>query len=361
MRAAVFHGSNDVRIEDVPEPEVAQGEVLVEVHAAGICGTDAAEYHHGPHWYRVPVTGHIPGHEFAGMVVALGPGADPGLLGQPVACGAVMPCHHCRPCLQGHPGACTNLTVIGAQRPGGLAEYCAVPADTCRRLESYRLSTDLGALTQPLAVAAHAWSRGGAAGGDRVLVVGAGAIGLLVGLVSAGSGTQMSICDIDAAVLDRAAGLCEAEIVLADGTGAAVPGRAYDVVLECSGTPAGIRTALHAARPGGRVVVVGHQPWSVELDLCDLTRLEIDLIGTNALDPAVDLDVALQILSSRDVTVWSALAPRLIPLDQLVPNGLARPTGLTGPGMQGAAAKVLVDPRIFGPRPLRAAESGKPG
>jgi len=220
MRAAIYHGSNDVRIEDAAEPSPAPGEVLVQVHAAGICGTDAAEFRDGPHWYRVPEAGHIPGHEFAGQVVALGPGADPGMLGQPVACGAVVPCHRCRPCARGRPGACVNLTVVGAQRSGGLAEYCAVPAGTCYPLAGYGLSTDVGALAQPTAVAVHAWSRGGAAAGDRVLVVAAGAIGVLIGLVSSGSGAEVTMCDVDAAALERAAGLCGAATVLVgDGDG----------------------------------------------------------------------------------------------------------------------------------------------
>ena len=356
MRAAIYHGSGDVRIEDVAEPGPAPGEVVVQVHAAGICGTDAAEFRDGPHWYRVPDGGHIPGHEFAGLVVALGPGSDPGMLGQQVACGAVIPCRRCRPCTRGRPGACVNLTVVGAQRPGGLAEYCAVPAGTCYPLAGHGLSTDVGALAQPTAVAVHAWSRGGAAAGDRVLVVAAGAIGALIGLVSDGSGAEVTMCDVDTAALERAARLCRATTLLAGGVGdggdggdGALPGRAYDVVLECSGTAAGLRAAVHAVRPAGRVVVVGHQPRPVELDLRELTRLEIDLAGTNALDPGADLDGALQVLAGRDIAVWRALAPRLIPLDQLVPDGLGA-IGTRGT----AAAKVLIDPRTREPRPLGA-------
>lgn len=352
MRAAIYHGNNDVRIDDVvAEPRLSPGEVLVEVHAAGICGTDAAEYRDGPHWYKVPEAGHIPGHEFAGRIVALGPGADPGLHGELVACGAVVPCHRCRPCMRGRPGACVNLTVVGAQRPGGLAEYCAVPAGTCYPLAGYGISTDVGALAQPTAVAVHAWSRSGAAPGDRVLIVAAGAIGVLIGLVSAGSGAEVAMCDVDPAALERAAGLCGASTLLvggaADGNGGTVPGRAYDIVLECSGSAAGLRTAVHAVRPAGRVVVVGHQPRPVELDLRELTRLEVDLAGTNALDPGGDLDGALQVLADRDITVWRTLAPRLIPLDRLVPDGLAA-IGARG----AAAARVLVDPRAREPRPL---------
>lgn len=350
MRAAVFYGREDLRIEDVPKPDPAPGEVLVEVHASGICGTDAAEFRHGPNWYRVSAAGHIPGHEFAGRVVAVGAGADWGLLDQPVACGAVVPCGHCRPCTLGRPGACTQLTVVGAQRAGGLAEYCAVPAATCRRLTAHGVSTDVAALAQPLAVAVHVWGRSGARRGERVLVVGAGAIGQLVGLASAGSGVELTVCDVDAAALARATELCGARALPAGAPDAGPEDRSYDLVLECSGTPAGMRTAARAVRPAGRVVIVGHQPRPVEIDLRELTRLEVDLVGTNALDPDTDIDAALRVLATLEFSVWRALAPRLIPLERVVADGFAA-LGARGAG----TSKVLVDPRATRERPLACA------
>jgi (R,R)-butanediol dehydrogenase/meso-butanediol dehydrogenase/diacetyl reductase len=348
MRAVVFRGKGDIRVEEVPVPDPGEGEVLLEVHAAGICGTDAGEYRDGAHWYQVSNGRHIPGHEFAGQVVATGSGVPAGLEGRLVACGAVTACGRCAPCLHGKPGACLRLSVTGAQRPGGLAEYCAVPASTCRPLGGLGISTDIAALAQPAAVAVHAWSRAQAVAGDQLLIVGAGAVGFLISLASGETEATVTVADIDADRAARAARLGGARALDLSGEGPP-PDGSFDAVLECSGTEPGLRCALRAVRPGGRVVIVGHQHAPVRVDLRQLTRLEIDLIGTNALDPGTDLDTALLMLAAKIDVPWPHLIPEVLPLERMAADGFAA----LAEG-RAAGVKVLADPRIHAARGLRA-------
>lgn len=337
MRAALYYGAGDVRIAELPQPVAGSGELLVEVHAAGICGTDAGEFRDGPHWYRGPMP-HVPGHEFTGVPVAAGPRASERLLGQPIVCVAVLPCGSCHSCRRGRPSACSALCVVGGQRAGGLAEFCAVPESSCVPLAPYGLTTDTGALAQPLAVAVHAWRRGRAAPGDRVLVVGAGAIGLLVTWVALHAQVELTVCDVDRVSLQRAGALGAADTVDL-GNGRPVDG-AYDVVLECSGTAAGLTGALAALTRGGRFVVVGHQHAPVPLDLLTLSLREIELAGTNALDPPGDVEEALRLLASRPEG-WADLVPTAFPLERLVADGLRPLASGTA-----ASAKTVFDPRI---------------
>ena len=131
MRAAVYHGRGDVRVQDVPVPAISEDEILLEVTAVGICGTDAHEYAHGPTMFPIdaphPVTGHsgpmIPGHEFAGRVAALGAGVDGLGVGDRVATGAGISCGECFPCRRGRSNLCRRYATLGLQRNGGLARF----------------------------------------------------------------------------------------------------------------------------------------------------------------------------------------------------------------------------------------------
>src|SRR5579872_2104401 len=166
MRAAVYHGARDIRIEEVPQPEPPSGEILVRVHAGGICGTDASEFVAGPKMYpidaRHPMTGHsgpmIPGHEFSGRVEAIGEyvhtDLEPGDL---VTTGASIWCGICAQCRAGRTSICGWHATLGLHRNGGFAEFVSVPAHILFRADP--LSPDVAALTQPMAIAAHAVKR----------------------------------------------------------------------------------------------------------------------------------------------------------------------------------------------------------
>src|SRR6266540_374695 len=177
MKAAVFHGPRDVRIEDVPEPDApAADEVVLGVIRAAICGTDASEWDHGPILCRPGV---VLGHEFVGRVADVGSDVTALRVGDRVVSGAGISCGRCAWCLRGRTNLCAEYRTLGLQVDGGLAEYVTSPASICRRVPE-PCDDDAAAMTQPLAVALHALSRVAQRPDDSVAVIGAGGIGSFI-------------------------------------------------------------------------------------------------------------------------------------------------------------------------------------
>jgi (R,R)-butanediol dehydrogenase/meso-butanediol dehydrogenase/diacetyl reductase len=352
MRAAVYHGPGDIRIESVPEPGHPEpGELLLEVIRNGICGSDAGEFQHGPR--MVPVgerhrhSGHVGptilGHEFVGRVAEVGPGVTGFVPGQRVACGAGVSCGRCAWCRSGRTNLCARYYTIGLQADGGLAELARAPAAICVDVPD-DCSDDAAAMAQPLAVALHALNRSGAGRDGSVAVIGVGGIGSFI----VGGAAQRGISDVLAVDVDE--GRLEAAMRLgarltvdasavdaADAVCTATGGEGADVVIEASGTPEGLAQGLRAVRRGGRVVVVGLQARPPELDLFDLSLREVDLVTTVAHVCRTDLPEAVRILATTPLA--SIVVDSVIPLDRLVSDGILALTE------RRARGKILVDPR----------------
>lgn len=175
MKAWVLGGIGDIRLQMVPRPVPAEGEVLVEVRAAGICGSDIPRiYRTGAH--RHPL---ILGHEFSGEVAGLGPGADPGWLGARVGVFPLIPCGECGPCRKGQYELCRHYDFLGSRRDGGFAEYVAVPVRSLIRLPE-DVSFEEAVLLEPMAVAVHAMRRIQRPGEDTAAIFGLGTVGLML-------------------------------------------------------------------------------------------------------------------------------------------------------------------------------------
>jgi (R,R)-butanediol dehydrogenase/meso-butanediol dehydrogenase/diacetyl reductase len=169
VKAAVFHGPRDVRIESVPKPPAPRnGEVVLEVIRAAICGTDAAEWDHGPILCRPGV---VLGHEFVGRVTDVGSDVTGLRVGDRVVSGAGISCGQCAWCLSGRTNLCAEYRTLGLQVDGGLAEYVTSPAAICRSVPE-ACDDDAAAMAQPLAVALHALSRVAQRPEDAVAVIG---------------------------------------------------------------------------------------------------------------------------------------------------------------------------------------------
>ena len=351
MRAAVYHGAGDVRVEDVAMPIPREGEVLLEVHAAGICGTDASEFLHGPKMFPVfaqdRITGHIgpmiPGHEFGGRVVEIGPGVETFRVGDLVASGAGISCGRCLRCEAGRTSLCVRYSTVGLQRNGALAQYCVVPSAICLDVRAFGLTDDSAALAQPMAIAVHSMRRGRLEAGDEALVIGAGGVGAFLIYAAARAGAKVVACDLDAARLEIADALGAAEVVQAEAdTPLAELARSLvgkpAVVYEVSGSPQGLEAGLQLLSAGGRLVAVGLQTGPHQVDLRRLTLSEVELIGTNAHVCAVDLPEAVRLLADR-VEGWEDVAPIALPLDDLVEEGLI-------PMVEGRRSRIktLLDP-----------------
>ena len=342
MRAAVFHGPQDVRVEEVPEPAgPGEGEVMLEVLRAAICGTDASEWDHGPILCRPGV---VLGHEFVAKVVGAGSGVTWLRPGDRVVSGAGISCGTCRWCVLGRTNLCAEYRTLGLQVDGGLAEYVISPAAICRQVPE-ACDDDAAAMTQPLAVALHAVSRVAVSQGESVAVIGAGGIGsfIVAGAARrAGDGRVVAI-DVDDARLATASALGATHTVNAAGRELAEvlldesDGVGFDVVIESSGAPQAPAAAIGGARRGGRVLLVGLHGEPRLLELTPMILREIDVYTTVAHVCDADIPAALELLASSDVAAVAAGAR--IPLDALVEEGL-RPLA-----ERRAEGKILVTPR----------------
>lgn len=360
MRAAVYYGQGDIRVEQVPDPRCGQGQLLLEVKAVGICGTDAHEFASGPHMFPIQqahaVSGHvgpmIPGHEFTGVVREVGEGVAGFSVGDLVVSGAGISCGECVQCRRMRTNLCERYSTLGLQQNGGLAEYVVAPAAICLPVAPYGLTSDTAALAQPMSIAVHAMRRGRLTPDDHAVIVGAGGIGAFLTYATASITEHFAVVDLDEERL-KVADALGAPHVLQTGD-AEVAAQAVDgwgikptVVYEVSGTAPGLRTALRLLPRGGRLVLVGLQGAAVEWDVRTLSLIEHEVIGTNAHVFATDMPTALELLASREEP-WSDIAPVALSLDELVEEGL-RPLV----ERSSSRIKTLIDPWAATSRPTR--------
>jgi L-iditol 2-dehydrogenase len=277
-RAAVLHAPGELRIEERPMPEPGPREVLVQVTSVGVCGSDVHYYEHGrigTHVVRAPL---VLGHESAGRVVAAGPGASRHAVGDRVTLEPGVPCGRCRECRAGRYNLCADV-VFFATPPvdGAFANFVTIHEDFAFALPD-SLSDDVGALMEPLSVGIWACRKAGVSAGDRVLVTGAGPIGLLAMQVALAFGaTQVEISDVS-----------EPRLALAERTGATRALRAgadepaeADALIECSGHPAALQAGIGALRPAATAVLVGMGPGTTgELPLALIQNRELWVTGT---------------------------------------------------------------------------------
>jgi len=361
MKAAVQHGRRDVRIEEVPQPEIGPGELLVRTAIAGICGTDAHEYAHGPNMFPIankhPVSGHqgpmIPGHEFSGFVEKVGPDVTGFRVGDLIVSGAGISCGDCKWCVSQRTNLCAMYFTIGLHRDGALAEYVNVPASTCVKANDYGLDPDVAALGQPMSIAVHAYRRSRLQTGETAVIIGAGGIGAFLTFVVAQAGGWLLTTDVDASRLEIAQKLGATAVVDPRQQGAMAefqqdPMEFVNVIFEVSGTESGMALALDLATRGTRIVLVGLHSAPYSLDLRDISLREIEIIGTNAHVVAVDLPEALRLLSLRSEG-WADVAPEVLSLSDLISHGL-EPLA----DRQSVRIKTLIDPWAQVTRPTQS-------
>lgn len=350
MRAAVLHAAGDLRVEERPVPTPGPGEALVRVSVCGVCGSDASEFDRGPLLTVPPVT---LGHEFVGVVEALGPDADGIAVGATVVCGAGVSCGTCKPCRAGRTNLCRSYQTLGLQRDGGLAEYVLAPVGILLNVTDSGLSTDTLGMAQPMSIAVHAVRRSGLRAGQDAVIVGAGGIGTFITVAAVATGARVLVADLNAERLELAARLGAFATLKADegGLGERITrlGMDVDVYFEVTGSAPGLASVLDAAQPGATIVPVGIQRGEPALPLGSWTLREYTIVGTVAHVFATDMPEAVRLLGTRDD--WSDLAHRVLPLDRVADEGL-RPL-LDRSAVQ---IKTLVDPWID--RPRAAAHGG---
>lgn len=274
MKALVYTGTQQMTYREEPAPSFTPGEVLIRVEAVGICGSDMHAYHgHDPR--RVPPL--ILGHELAGEVLQ-GPGT-----GRRVTVNPLITCGRCEYCVQGRNNLCANRTMIGMTRAGGFAEYVTTAAASVIDLPD-GMSSRAAALTEPAATALHAINTGMRSlvrplPECGVLVIGAGAVGLLAALLLQSYGVRhLHVAETNALRRSSAGKACRCTTF--DPRAAAVPAvGSVDLVIDAVGAKATRDLAIASVKPGGVVVHLGLQDWASEIDMRRITLAEITLCG----------------------------------------------------------------------------------
>lgn len=325
MHAARLRAIGEMRIENVHRPVPGPGELLVRVEAAGICGSDRHMFR-GEYPTALPVT---LGHEFCGIVEALGAGAGRIPVGTRITADPNISCGHCPSCRMGRPNLCHNLVAIGVFRDGGFAEHVVVPES-----QAFELPADVdpirGAFSEPLACCLHGLDVARIQPGMSVAVLGGGVIGMLmVQLVKLAGATTIVLSTRqrprrDLAMktgathaIDPSAG--DPVVAIAGPTGIAPNG--VDVVLECAGVPETFQQSIAVARRGGTVVIFGVMPKGrmVAVEPFDLLFRELRVEGAY-LNPLTHARAA-KMVADRVLDLES-LVSRRIPLRD-VPQVLA--------------------------------------
>src|SRR5947209_1893890 len=292
MRAAVWGGPGELRVQSHPDPQPGSAEIVVRVGACGMCGTDVhiAEGEFPPTPYPI-----IPGHEFAGEVVAVGSEVEGVTEGMHVAVDPSLFCGHCDFCRVQRGNLCRNWNAIGDTVDGAFAELVKAPARNAYELPD-GTSLRAGAMVEPLACAVHGVRRLDPAPADSVLITGAGTMGLLLLQLLSHSGTsQIAVVDRNERRLDlaRQLGAQHVETDVAAVTNATDDG--FDCVVDATGVLPVIQQGLAAVRRGGKLMVFGVAPQEarVEFSPFRIYNDEVTIIGSMAVlytfVPAIEL------------------------------------------------------------------------
>ncbi len=336
MRALVITGPGQAEVRDVAPPTAGPGEVVVEVERAGVCGTDAELFsgemsylHSGEAQYPLRI-----GHEWVGVVVAIGDRVDSAWLGRRVTGDTMLGCGQCPRCVSGRQRVCGERYEIGVRNgwPGALAEQLPVPVSALQAVPD-TVGAALGALIEPGANALRSVEGAGLRTGERLLVLGPGTIGLLAAKIAAAQGAEVHLLGLTGTSMAFAASIGFESV----WTRQTLPGLPYDAVIDATNGAAMPALAIDLVEPGRRVVYIGlaGEPSLVDsraLALKDVTAVGVlggsgaiaattELYASGAVDP---LQLVAATVSLDDIT--SVLA------------GERRPEW-------GSAPKVHVDPR----------------
>ena len=286
MKAAVYYGPRDIRVEQVSDPQVEPNGVVIKVRACGICGSDMHIYKLGGREQIQP--GLIMGHEFSGDVVAVGANVTDIKKGDRVIATGWKPCGECYFCQKGETQLCTQIKIIGIGFPGAFAEYVSVPTAVLNMnvFPLNNMSYEVGATAEPVCVAVYAATTAEPAPEHNAVVLGAGTIGQCVAQVLKALGVgQVIVSETAKKRLDLAKAM-GADIVIDPAAENAVERVAQatgmlgaDIVVECAGNPATFQQAIEMVRRGGKIMIVGVYEQPVQFEPISLISKNIRMIG----------------------------------------------------------------------------------
>lgn len=312
MKGLVWHGKHDLRLDDVREPQCGDGEAILDVKYAGICGSDLTIYQ-GKHKRAKPPT--ILGHEFSGVVVERRGEGYPGVkVGDRVAVNPAYACGQCELCLAGNGHICEKKGLYGVDSDGGFARYVKVALRAPIRLPECA-SFEEGVLVEPLAVAVRAVRIGRLTFGESAAVIGAGPIGLLTAMAARVAGARKVFLVEPQPFRTKVAEslgflvLAPAEATrerLLELTG----GRGIDAVFDAAGVPPAARMSMDLVKRTGRIVVVAVYKEPAPVDLITLGYGEIEILGSCVYTPA-DFATSVGLVAEKQLDLTPLVSHRL--------------------------------------------------
>lgn len=288
MKAVFIENPGKAVIRDIPRPARKPGEALLKLLYGGICGSDLGSYRGTFAYFSYPRT---PGHEFSAEIVEIDEndrGLKPGMV---VVCNPYFNCGECYSCKHGLVNACMSNQTMGVQREGAFSEYITMPLE--RIYDGKGLEPMVLAIIEPLCISYHGVKRAGVKGGDKVLIVGAGTIGILAAVAAKQKGAEVYIADVSRVKLDYAREFGVDGVVLADGPEAyeravkeITGGNGFDVTIEAVGLPSTFQNCIDAAAFGGRMVLIGVGKENLDFNFTMIQKKELNVFGSrNALKP----------------------------------------------------------------------------
>jgi L-iditol 2-dehydrogenase len=313
MKTIVQTGPRSVETQERERPSIRDDEVLVKVHTAGLCGSDAHAYKYdgGYEWIPIP---RIMGHEYSGEVAAVGVAVEGFAEGDKVIEEPIHDCGHCFQCRNGQPNVCQNFSITGMHRDGAYAEYVAVDPDHLHEVPE-DVPLRHAAITEPTSIATRAvLDQSVTTPGDTVLVEGPGPIGVLVAAVADSLGANVVVSGLDQDAQYRLPLIEELGIEtlnvqstdLGERTEELTDGIGFDVVFDATGHHAGVGTAVEAVRKGGQVVVVGIPNDTSEVTLTSVVRGEVD-VNTSYGSTWTNFEQALRLMERGEIAVDTIL------------------------------------------------------
>jgi L-iditol 2-dehydrogenase len=322
MLAAVYHGPNDLRIEEVPVPEIGPGELLIKVLSASICGTDIRIIH-GNHRMYSSGTVRIPGHEVVGNIDKVGEGLASFIVGERVFIAPNMGCGHCEQCVSGNNNLCSNYDALGVTMDGGFAEYMRVPANSVQQGNVIKIGDSVdsavAALMEPFACVLRGQNALHIKPDEVVLIIGAGPIGVMhtklaklrgAGRVIVSEPMADRAAQVKRMGADRVVNPIEEDLkaVIAEES----KGRGADVIIVAAPVHAAQESALQLAAIGGRINLFGGLPKdhpTINFDSNLVHYKELIITGTTACSTN-DCWQAAQIANSGFVDLTDLVSQR---------------------------------------------------
>ncbi len=315
MKTVLINKPFEIAVVDTPKPEAKEGEALLKIMYGGICGADVASYTGNQPFTTYP---RIPGHEFSAQIVTI-PENDKGLkAGDIVTCNPYFNCGECYSCKRGFVNCCTDNKTMGVQRDGSFCEYVSMPVE--RIYSGKGLNAKQLALVEPFTISYHAVNRGKVQAGDKVLVVGAGPIGLFALIAAMSKGAEVYVADVLDGRLDKALDFGAKGVINSKKTDIVeeamkiTNGNGFDVCIEACGQSVTFLNCIDCAAFAGKIILIGNGKKETTFLHSILLKKELNVFGSrNSLKS--DFEDVIDVIASGKVDVMKMVSG-VYPMDK---------------------------------------------